>query len=38
MTFTEELAQQQSRVNAACDRYRECNRKFSHLAIASACG
>lgn len=31
MTFTEVLDQQQTRIDAARDRYRECNRKLNHL-------
>ncbi len=31
MSFTSLLAEQQSRIDTARDRYRECNRKFSHL-------
>jgi len=31
MSFTSLLAQQQSRINAACEHYRECNDKLNHL-------
>lgn len=31
MTFTEALAQQQSRINAAREHYRECNDKLNYL-------